>query len=103
MPSGGALIIETTNAHVDNVDADHGQGGSGQYVVISVSDSGVGMSKDVIDRAFEPFFTTKPTGEGTGLGLSQIYGFTTQSGGFVKIDSTVGSGTTIKLYLPRHA
>lgn len=103
MPTGGALIIETTNAHVDNVDADHAQGGNGQYVVISVSDNGAGMSKDVIDRAFEPFFTTKPSGEGTGLGLSQIYGFTTQSGGFVKIHSTVGTGTTIKLYLPRHA
>lgn len=102
MPSGGNLIIEATNAHVDNVDAGHNEGGNGQYVLISVSDTGVGMPKDVMDRAFEPFFTTKPTGEGTGLGLSQIYGFTTQSGGFVKIESTVGTGTTIRLYLPRH-
>lgn len=102
MPSGGILTIETSQAHVDDVRAEHGQNNKGQYVVIAVSDTGIGMSDDVISRAFEPFFTTKPTGEGTGLGLSQIYGFVKQSGGHVKIDSTLGNGTTIKLYLPGH-
>ncbi|HEY7646850.1 MAG TPA: response regulator, partial [Hyphomicrobiales bacterium] len=75
---------------------------AGQYVLIAITDTGGGMSDDIIARVFEPFFTTKPTGSGTGLGLSQVYGFIKQSGGHVKIYSEAGLGTTVKLYLPRH-
>jgi CheY-like chemotaxis protein len=74
---------------------------AGEYVKISVTDTGCGMSRDVLERAFEPFFTTKPVGKGTGLGLSQIFGFAHQSGGEVGIESTVGKGTTVSIYLPR--
>ncbi|MFX7621032.1 ATP-binding protein, partial [Acinetobacter baumannii] len=73
----------------------------GQYVQVSVTDNGPGMPKEVQEKAFDPFFTTKQPGQGTGLGLSQVYGFVRQSGGHVKIYSEVGEGTTIRLYLPR--
>jgi CheY-like chemotaxis protein len=102
MPDGGRLTIETENADIDRVySALNAEVLPGQYVVISVSDTGTGMSEDAISRAFEPFFTTKPVGEGTGLGLSQVYGFVKQSGGHVKIYSELGEGTCIKIYLPR--
>ena len=103
MPDGGTLTIETGNAHLDNsYAATNGGLTPGQYVMISVTDTGCGMSADVAQRAFDPFFTTKPIGQGTGLGLSMIYGFARQSEGYARIYSEVGRGTTFKLYLPRY-
>jgi len=103
MPEGGKLTIETCNAHLDTVyAARQREVKPGQYICICVTDTGSGMSKETIARAFEPFFTTKPIGQGTGLGLSMIYGFTRQSEGYTRIYSEVGHGTTIKLYLPRY-
>ncbi|MGH8173483.1 MAG: ATP-binding protein [Rhodanobacteraceae bacterium] len=105
MPNGGKLTIETANAHLDEMYRSQGNldVALGQYVQICVTDTGVGMAKDVLQHAFEPFYTTKPIGQGTGLGLSQVYGFVRQSGGNVKIYSEVGQGTTVKIYLPRIA
>jgi CheY-like chemotaxis protein len=103
MPDGGQLTIETSNAWLDEeYAAQQSDVRPGQYVCISVSDSGVGMTPDVLSMAFDPFFTTKPTGQGTGLGLSMIYGFAKQSSGHTKLYSEPGHGTTAKLYLPRH-
>ena len=103
MPDGGKLTIETCNTHLDNVYvASQREVTAGQYVCVCVTDTGAGMTPDVLARAFDPFFTTKPIGQGTGLGLSMIYGFARQSEGHVKIYSEPGQGTTIKLYLPRH-
>jgi PAS domain S-box-containing protein len=102
MPDGGKLQIATTNVHVDGNNASAPALTPGDYICIAVADTGTGMSPDVIARAFDPFFTTKPIGQGTGLGLSMIYGFARQSNGHVSIDSRVGVGTSVKLYLPRH-
>ncbi len=103
MPKGGKLTIETSNAYLDEEYCRHHTGVKpGQYVLVAVSDNGIGMSPDTIDRAFEPFYTTKEAGKGTGLGLSQVYGFIKQSGGHIKIYSELGEGSTVKLYLPRH-
>ena len=102
MPAGGKLTIESSNVFADeNYSRYNPEITSGQYVAICVTDNGVGMPRDVVDRAFEPFYTTKDLGQGTGLGLSQVYGFVKQSGGHVKIYSEVGQGTTVKIYLPR--
>jgi CheY-like chemotaxis protein len=102
MPNGGKLTIEASNALLDQ---DYCRANpeviSGQYVMIAVSDNGTGMTKDVVDRAFEPFFSTKGVGQGSGLGLSQVYGFIKQSKGHIKIYSEVGEGTTVKIYVPR--
>jgi PAS domain S-box-containing protein len=104
MPEGGRLTIETQNAHLDErYAAEHAGVQAGQYVLVAVTDTGVGMPPEVVEKAFDPFFTTKPVGKGTGLGLSQAYGFVKQSGGHAKIYSEPGHGTTIKIYLPRHA
>ena len=103
MPDGGKLTIETTNKWIDERAARSHDLPVGQYVSVCVTDTGTGMTPDVIAKAFDPFFTTKPIGEGTGLGLSMIYGFARQSGGQVRIYSEVGEGTTMCLYLPRHA
>ncbi|MFD0463133.1 PAS domain S-box protein [Microvirga aerilata] len=101
MPEGGKLTIATSSAHLDGVYAATQQDlAPGPYVMICVSDSGSGMPADVLAQAFDPFFTTKPIGEGTGLGLSMVYGFAKQSEGHVRIYSEVGRGTTVKIYLP---
>ena len=102
MPEGGRIVIETANRWLDQRGAQERDLEPGQYVSLCVSDNGTGMSPDVAARAFDPFFTTKPIGEGTGLGLSMIYGFAKQSGGQVRIYSEVGAGTMVCLYLPRH-
>jgi len=102
MPQGGTLTIETSNVTLDQVyAASHPDMQAGQYVVLAISDTGVGMSEDTIANAFMPFFTTKEAGHGTGLGLSQVYGFVRQSGGTVRIRSKLGEGSTLTLYFPR--
>jgi nitrogen-specific signal transduction histidine kinase/CheY-like chemotaxis protein len=102
MPDGGRLTIETGNAYLDDDYCKrHTEVESGQFVLIAITDNGAGMPPDVVARAFDPFFTTKPSGVGTGLGLSQVYGFVKQSRGHIKIYSEPGAGTTVKVYLPR--
>ena len=102
MPDGGSVTVETANASLRPADLANEPGVEpGDYAVLTVRDSGTGMPPDVLARVFEPFFTTKPIGQGTGLGLSQLYGFARQSGGFVRIDSALGRGTAVHLHLPR--
>ena len=101
MPEGGTLSIATANVMLSDGEIEGVNAGA--HIRLSVGDTGTGMTRDVLDRAFEPFFTTKPTGKGTGLGLSQIFGFVRQSRGAVTVDSDIGSGTTVSIYLPRSA
>ncbi len=100
MHRGGHITIETGNAEIGRGEGDIAPGA---YATLSVSDTGQGMSEEVLARVFEPFFTTKEVGKGTGLGLSQVYGFIKQSSGHIKIESRLGVGTTVRLYLPRAA
>ena len=102
MPNGGKIIIQTANVHLDeSYRREHTYINSGPYVMLSVSDTGCGMDKEILSRVFEPFFTTKEKGKGTGLGLSTVYGIVKQSGGYVFAQSEVGHGTTFRIYLPR--
>jgi CheY-like chemotaxis protein len=103
MPDGGRLKIETANAVFDTEAVQHRGIAAGTYLVLAVTDTGIGMSPETVARAFEPFFTTKDTGKGTGLGLSMVYGFVKQSNGHVEIDSAPGRGTTVRIFLPRMA
>jgi len=102
-PNGGRIIIETANTWLEKPTAKEFDLAPGQYISLCVTDTGIGISPEVIARVFDPFFTTKPLGEGTGLGLSMVYGFVRQSGGQIRVNSKVGKGTTMCLYLPRHA
>jgi CheY-like chemotaxis protein len=103
MPDGGSLALRTANVHFDDPDGPGGVGGqSGDFVAIIVHDTGCGMSPEVLARAFDPFYTTKAPGQGTGLGLSQVYGFVSQSGGHISIDSQPGTGATVSIHLPRY-
>jgi signal transduction histidine kinase/ActR/RegA family two-component response regulator len=102
MPDGGKLTIEVANAALDDLyAARHAEVAAGQYVLFALTDNGAGMDAATLARALDPFFTTKPVGQGSGLGLPQVYGFVKQSGGHLKLYSEVGEGTTVKLYLPR--
>jgi signal transduction histidine kinase len=102
MPDGGRITLETSNQWLDAEAASTNELPEGQYLCLCVRDTGIGMSPEVMAHVFEPFFTTKPIGQGTGLGLSMIYGFAQQSGGQVRIESQPGAGTRVLLYLPRH-
>ena len=103
MPGGGRVRIETQNLRVDETHtAGHGEGSASEYVVIEVADTGTGMPPDVAARAFDPFFTTKEEGRGTGLGLRQVRDFVRRSDGYIEIDSELGRGTSLRMYLPRH-
>lgn len=103
MPAGGKLTIETANRWMDEHSARQHAMAPGQYVSLCVSDTGTGMPPEIVQRAFDPFFTTKPIGQGTGLGLSMVYGFAGQSGGAVRIYSELAKGTMVCIYLPRHS
>ncbi|WP_227321651.1 hybrid sensor histidine kinase/response regulator [Acidisoma silvae] len=102
MVGGGRITIETSNRWLDERTARERNMVQGQYVAVSVTDTGSGIDKSILDRVFDPFFTTKPIGQGTGLGLSMVYGFARQSHGQVRIYSELGQGTTVTIYLPRH-
>jgi CheY-like chemotaxis protein len=102
MPSGGSLIIEITNTILDERFTRYKNGlGPGEYVEISISDTGTGMNKEVADKVFDPFFTTKDKGKGTGLGLAMVYGFIKRINGYITVYSEIGVGTTFRLYIPR--
>jgi PAS domain S-box-containing protein len=101
MQNSGVLLVTTANASISAVEAERRQAMAGDYVALSVADTGSGMDPEIAAHVFEPFFTTKDLGKGTGLGLSQVYGFARQSGGFVALESVVGYGTTVSIYLPR--
>jgi CheY-like chemotaxis protein len=106
MPNGGAFVIRTANVTIGGADRPASVNGAmpaGDYVLLSVSDTGVGMGEDILERAFEPFFTTKDVGKGSGLGLSQVHSFVTSAGGHINVESAPGKGTSFHIYLPRSA
>jgi signal transduction histidine kinase len=100
MPHGGSIRIETANATIGSIDQES-ELQPGEYVMLSISDTGTGIPEDIRDRIFDPFFTTKESGKASGLGLSQVYGYMKQLGGGIHLESQVGHGTTVKLYFPR--
>jgi signal transduction histidine kinase len=102
MPSGGVLSVEADNVQVASDPPANAGLARGDYLCLSIRDSGQGMSQATLEHAIEPFFTTKPTGQGVGLGLSMVYGFSRQSRGYLTLDSQIGKGTRVRLYLPRH-
>jgi signal transduction histidine kinase len=102
MPGGGKLTISSSNAAVSDEQALSGPGvPSGEYVKLTITDTGTGMTEEVLDHLFEPFFTTKEPDKGTGLGLSIVYGIVQQSGGYIKVESQLGRGTSVKIFFPR--
>ncbi|MCH7943220.1 MAG: hybrid sensor histidine kinase/response regulator, partial [Proteobacteria bacterium] len=100
MPDGGVVTITTANVSLNQTDIQHDMT-AGEYVKLSVSDTGQGFSREALERAFDPFYTTKEVGQGSGLGLSMVYGFSQQSGGHAEIESVEGQGATVSIYLPR--
>jgi signal transduction histidine kinase len=103
MPAGGSLVIETQDVNLQEPPPEVSEFVPGDYIALSVKDTGEGMSEEVRQRALDPFFTTKPLGKGTGLGLSMTFGYVRQSDGYLVMESAPGKGTTVTIYMPRHA
>jgi signal transduction histidine kinase len=101
MPEGGQVIIKTANVNFTRPSPNHPEISPGHYVLLTVTDTGLGMSQEVLEHVFEPFFTTKEVGQGTGLGLATCFGIVKQNDGHITVDSQTGQGTTVRVYLPQ--